>query len=193
MQKLLQKLNLRLTTAKNDKSFSFRQGKTADLSKCLTLEDIFKLDLRLCRLVTLSACETGLTDTKSLSDEYIGLPSGFLFSGSPSVVSSLWTVDDFATTFLMIKFYENVINSQNDQENHITIALQNAQHWLRNLTPEKGEEFLQEIEPLIDSLYPNKPRKAKSFKNGARKRIQEFGNYPFANPFNWAAFTTTGL
>ncbi len=142
-----------VNNSKDDKIFPFREGKLTDLSKCLTLEDIFKLDLPLCRLVTLSACETGLTDINSLSDEYIGLPSGFLFSGSTSVVSSLWIVDDFATTFLMIKFYENVINS----------------------------------------LYLNQPRKAKAFKNGARKRITESGKYPFANPFNWAAFTTTGL
>ena len=57
----------------------------------------------------------------------------------------------------------------------------------------KGKEFLREVEPLIDSLYLNQPRKAKAFKNGARKRITKSGKYPFANPFNWAAFTTTGL
>jgi CHAT domain-containing protein len=47
-----------------------------DLTKCLTLVDLFTLDLSSCRLVTLSACETGLTeDYKSHSDQYIGLPS----------------------------------------------------------------------------------------------------------------------
>ncbi len=68
----------------------------------LTLGEIFQLSLTQCRLVTLSACETGLTDFRSFSDEYIGLPSGFLFAGSPSVVSSLWTVSDLSTAFLMI-------------------------------------------------------------------------------------------
>lgn len=176
-----------------EEDFLFKNRKPVNSSECLTLEDIFKLDLPLCRLVTLSACETGLTDTKSLSDEYVGLPSGFLFSGSLCVVSSLWVVDDFATTFLMIKFYENLISTGNFQENSITLALQNAQYWLKNLTPEKGEEFLLKIETFIDILYPNKPRKAKSFKNGAKKRVKEYGNYPFANPFYWAAFTVTGL
>ncbi|MFM6518784.1 MAG: CHAT domain-containing protein, partial [Microcystis panniformis] len=72
----------------------------------LTLGEIFELRLNQCRLVTLSACETGLIDLNSISDEYIGLPSGFLFAGSPSVVSSLWTVNDLSTSFLMIKLYE---------------------------------------------------------------------------------------
>ncbi|MEH1796159.1 CHAT domain-containing protein, partial [Nostoc sp.] len=75
----------------------------------LTLADIithFKLEN--CRLVTLSACETGLTDFTSTSDEYIGLPSGFLLAGSTNVVSSLWTVSATATALLMIKFYEEL-------------------------------------------------------------------------------------
>ncbi|MEH1965611.1 CHAT domain-containing protein [Nostoc sp.] len=73
----------------------------------LNLADIithFKLEN--CRLVTLSACETGFTDITSTSDEYIGLPSGFLLAGSTNVVSSLWTVSATATALLMIKFYE---------------------------------------------------------------------------------------
>ncbi|MDB9394609.1 DUF3110 domain-containing protein, partial [Microcystis aeruginosa] len=80
----------------------------------LTLGEIFELRLNKCRLITLSACETGLIDLNSISDEYIGLPSGFLFAGSPSVVSSLWTVDDLSTSFLMIKLYE-ILFDENQQ------------------------------------------------------------------------------
>jgi CHAT domain-containing protein len=65
-------------------------------------------DFKKCRLVVLSACETGLIDFTNESDEYIGLPSGFLYAGSSSVVSSLWTVDDMSTAYLMIKFLQNL-------------------------------------------------------------------------------------
>ncbi|MGK7930899.1 MAG: CHAT domain-containing protein [Microcystaceae cyanobacterium] len=44
----------------------------------LTLDEIFDLDLKKSCLVVLSACETSLIDLKSISDEYIGLPAGFL-------------------------------------------------------------------------------------------------------------------
>jgi CHAT domain-containing protein len=44
------------------------------------LGEIFGLSLNQCCLVILSACETVMIDTKSLSDEYIGLPSGFLYA-----------------------------------------------------------------------------------------------------------------
>ena len=80
----------------------------------------------------LSACETGLIDPTSISDEYIGLPAGFLFAGSSSVVSSLWTVSDLSTSFLMMKFYEIVLDK--NQDIPVPIALKMAQNWLRNLT-----------------------------------------------------------
>ena len=80
-----------------------RNGKILDLTKCLTLADIFALDFRECRLVVLSACETGISDFNSISDEYISLPSGFLVTGSSSVVPTLWAVNDLSTSFLMIK------------------------------------------------------------------------------------------
>ncbi|NMG60722.1 CHAT domain-containing protein, partial [Geitlerinema sp. P-1104] len=87
---------------------SLEDNKLLDLQKCLTLEDILRLDLTNCRLVTLSACETGITDLTSTSDEYIGLPSGFILAGSPNVVSTLWAVADISTAILMIQFYQTL-------------------------------------------------------------------------------------
>nr|MDJ0632476.1 CHAT domain-containing protein [Xenococcaceae cyanobacterium MO_188.B29] len=82
-------------------------------------------DLRQSRLTVLSACETGLTDFRSLTDEYIGLPSGFLYAGSPNVVSSLWAVNDLSTAFLMIKLYQNL--QDKDFHDSVPIALNQAQ------------------------------------------------------------------
>ncbi|MGC1248637.1 MAG: CHAT domain-containing protein, partial [Spirulinaceae cyanobacterium] len=86
-----------------------------DLNKCLTLGNLFERDFNLpnCRLVVLSACETGLVDFNNTSDEYIGLPSGFLYAGSSNVVSSLWTVSDLSTAFLMLKFIQNLKAKEN--------------------------------------------------------------------------------
>jgi CHAT domain-containing protein/TPR repeat protein len=161
--------------------------------ECLTLGEIFGLNLNQCRLVTLSACETGLTDPTSISDEYIGLPSGFLYAGSPSVVSSLWTVSDLSTAFLMIKFYENFSQCSQQEAGAVAVALNQAQKWLRNLTIEEGEAFLDKLKPQIEEIFKGKPRSAKAFLNGCQNRINNFGSHPFANPFDWAAFTATGL
>lgn len=80
------------TDADPDRYLPLASGDFLDLEKCLTLGNLFSRDIDLthCRLVTLSACETGQVDFRPTSDEYIGRPSGFLFAGSPSVVSSLW-------------------------------------------------------------------------------------------------------
>ncbi|MFM6344700.1 MAG: CHAT domain-containing protein, partial [Dolichospermum sp.] len=110
----------------------------------LTLGEIFELRLNKCRLITLSACETGLIDLNSISDEYIGLPSGFLFAGSPSVVSSLWTVNDLSTSFLMIKLYEILFDE--NQQVSVPVALKQAQNWLQNLTV---QEYLNKLDSCL--------------------------------------------
>ena len=159
----------------------------------LTLAEIFGLNLGQCRLVTLSACETGLTELNSDSDEYIGLPSGFIFAGSPSVVCSLWAVDQVSTAFLLIKFYQNLKSYPELGEGTVGIALKAAQMWLKNLTRKEGEEFLEKILPYIDIIYEGKPEKRKTkFINGAKKRINS-QPHPFSSPFYWAAFTAVGF
>lgn len=69
----------------------------------LTARDAYRLDLR-CGLVVLSACETGMSDIAP-GDELIGLTRGFLAAGAPSLLVSLWNVDDASTATLMIDFY----------------------------------------------------------------------------------------
>ena len=68
--------------------------------------EIFDMSLK-AQLVVLSGCETGLGKIAS-GDEIIGLTRGFLYAGAPSVMASLWKVDDNATSLLMTTFYENL-------------------------------------------------------------------------------------
>ena len=162
---------------------------TIDLSKCLLLEEIFSLNLRPCRLVTLSACETGLSNPRSLSDEYIGLPSGFLVAGSPSVVGSHWAVSDIATAFLMIKFYGNLMEqikqapdaSESSGQLSIAQALNQAQRWLRGVTKSALWDWLK-------SLKLNQEQQ----KEIERDLKLSSSDRPFSNPLYWAAFGAIG-
>ncbi|CAD0220085.1 MULTISPECIES: CHAT domain-containing protein [Planktothrix] len=153
----------------------------------LTLLDILNLDLNQCRLVTLCAEETGLTKT-STTDEYIGLPFGFLLAGSPSMVSTLWKVDQLASTLLLIRFYENIKTLST------VAALNEAQQWLRNLTSEGLEAVLERLKPQIDQTFKElslkeRTRFVNAPQNGARNRKP----LPFAAPHYWAAFTAIGV
>ena len=72
----------------------------------LTAEELYRLDLN-AWLVVLSACETGLGEL-TRGDDVVGLTRGLLYAGTPTVVDSLWKVDDLATSFLMGEFYKNL-------------------------------------------------------------------------------------
>lgn len=165
----------------------------------LTLGEIFGLDLSQCRLVTLSACETGINSPNGLSDQYVGLPSGFLYAGALAVVSSLWAVSDLSTCFLMIKFYENLKNFPKLEAGDVAIALNQAQKWLRDLTYEEFEAVFGKYQLQIDEIVTQLPKGSRfEFQDAldqARKKIQAPDRQPnpFANPYYWAAFTATGL
>ena len=157
----------------------------------LTLGEIFELRLNKCRLITLSACETGMIDINSISDEYIGLPSGFLFAGSPSVVSSLWTVNDLSTSFLMIKLYEILFDE--NQQVSVPVALKQAQNWLQNLTIEELDKFLEQYQPQMDKhLALLQPEQRPLYKESL-KQIKQRKPHPFISPYYWAGFIATGI
>jgi CHAT domain-containing protein/Tfp pilus assembly protein PilF len=69
----------------------------------LNVFEVFEMNLN-SKLVTLSACETGLGNI-SQGDELTGLSRAFLFAGSSSVIVSLWSVADYPTALLMSDFY----------------------------------------------------------------------------------------
>ena len=72
----------------------------------LNLFDIFNLQLG-AELTVLSACETGMSAVWE-GDELLGLARGFLYAGTPSLLVSLWTVNDRSTAKLMRRFYEGL-------------------------------------------------------------------------------------
>lgn len=74
--------------------------------KWLNLFDIFNLRLN-AEVTTLSACETGMNAVWE-GDELLGLARGFLYAGTPSLVVSLWMVNDHSTARLMRRFYEGL-------------------------------------------------------------------------------------
>jgi CHAT domain-containing protein len=168
------------TAEKSSRYLPYRNGGSIDLDNCLTLGEIFQLDLHQCRLVTLSACETGLTDANSLGDEYVGLPSGFLYAGSANVVSSLWAVSDLSTTLLMIKFYQNLKETES-----VSIALNQAQQWLRQVT---------KLE-LLDWISHLTLRASEKFLvDSWTDKLDLVDNHTriFHSPYHWAAFCAIG-
>ena len=65
------------------------------------------------RLVVLSACSTALQAGKAPGDEIASLATAFAVAGVPSLLATLWDVDDEATAELIAAFYEALARPAN--------------------------------------------------------------------------------
>ena len=72
----------------------------------LYASDIYNLDLS-ADLVTLSACETGIGELKK-GEGALSLSRAFFYSGSKSIVHTLWNVVDQSASDIMNNFYKNL-------------------------------------------------------------------------------------
>jgi CHAT domain-containing protein len=86
----------------------------------LEVQEIFGWHLH-ASLVVLSACETALGKL-TRGDELTGLTRAFIYAGTPSVITTLWPVNDRAAFALMQAFYRHLKAGENKAE-----ALRQAQ------------------------------------------------------------------
>ncbi|MDQ7824545.1 MAG: CHAT domain-containing tetratricopeptide repeat protein [Candidatus Eremiobacteraeota bacterium] len=73
----------------------------------LYLGDIYGLQVPGASIVVLSSCESALGD-ENPGREYASLASAFAIAGSPSVIASLWRVEDKGTALLFREFYSGL-------------------------------------------------------------------------------------
>ena len=113
----------------------------------ITLGELMTPGWRLPQLsdVFMSCCETNLGVTE-ITDNLLSLGTGFLCAGARSVVSTLWAVDDFATSLFSIFYYQYRLEGLSRPE-----ALRRAQVRLRTIS---GEELKKLYQPQIDTLLP---------------------------------------
>lgn len=111
----------------------------------LRAEEILGLRLGV-DLVTLSACESGVGELRP-GDEALGLVRALLYSGVPSVLVSLWRVDDLSTSLLMQRFYQELLGRKAREGGTLpnkAEALQAAQCYLRGLSAKDVIDYCDE-------------------------------------------------
>ncbi|MCB8950357.1 MAG: CHAT domain-containing protein [Ardenticatenaceae bacterium] len=156
----------------------------------LTVQEVLeRLQLR-SDLVTLSACESGLSRVRR-GDDLVGFVRAFAHAGATAVLATLWRVDERSTQILMLKFYEAVAAGVD-----FATALQQAQHYLRTLTAREITAVLRHIlateEPAsgqqassTDLLAPISLAKGGSL---SEKAYANEDALLFADPYYWAPF-----
>ncbi|WP_368009769.1 CHAT domain-containing protein [Laspinema palackyanum] len=159
-------------------TLTLRDGRRFDTAhQGLTAAEIYRNLKLTCRLVILSACETGRLDSRT-TDEYIGLASALLYAGSGTVVDTLWCVDDFATAFLSVRFYEELTPTRT-----IPQAIKAATTWLRTRTP---AQFLDWCRTTLGFSPDDLDR--------CELRLSRYDSAsPFAPRLYWSAFRANGL
>ena len=76
----------------------------------LYASELYNLELN-AKMVVLSACETGIGQLER-GEGLISLARAFSYAGARSIISSLWTVDDFSTKEMMKSFYQYLKKGQ---------------------------------------------------------------------------------
>jgi CHAT domain-containing protein len=134
-------------------------------------------------LVTLSSCNTGQSALRR-GDELIGLVRAFMYAGTPSVLVSLWKVDDVSTAMLMDRFYcELAIEGVTK-----AVALQQAQRYLAACTDADIREWLAGRGVDRPTAYGEIVR----LRQAAGIKTPAHGDRLFSHPFYWAPFCLIG-
>jgi CHAT domain-containing protein len=92
-------------------SYLLLAGKPGRLSVKDLVEDTYGMSFNGTRLVTLSACQTSIGGWDP-SAVYSSLSRAFAKAGAPTVVASLWSVNDTATRDMMTVFYKELAAGQ---------------------------------------------------------------------------------
>ncbi|MDQ7825601.1 MAG: CHAT domain-containing protein [Candidatus Eremiobacteraeota bacterium] len=113
----------------NESSIQF-----AGAGKILSLGELYGLTLPAASLVVLSSCESALGE-ENPGKEFASLASAFTIAGAPSVVASLWRVEDSSTALLFGEFYRALARGHSRSE-----SLRLAKESLRK-NPETAAPF----------------------------------------------------
>ncbi|MEP6725607.1 MAG: CHAT domain-containing tetratricopeptide repeat protein, partial [Bacteroidota bacterium] len=84
---------------------AFYPEKKLPADNCLYLEEIYGLNMDACKLVVISACETGKGELVN-NEGIISLGRAFAYAGCGATINSLWKADDKATAAILISFHQ---------------------------------------------------------------------------------------
>jgi CHAT domain-containing protein/Tfp pilus assembly protein PilF len=112
-------LHLAMHTILNDtlplySKMVFSSDGTPANDRTLNTSEIYNLKLK-SDMVVLSGCNTGSGKLQK-GEGVMSLARAFLFAGCPSIIMTLWNVEDVSSSYMMIEFYKNIKNGYSKDE-----------------------------------------------------------------------------
>jgi CHAT domain-containing protein len=152
----------------------------------LPLWNVARMDFSGARLVVLSACESSRISRKSY-DQAVSFASALLGAGARAAIATGWSIDDPATSVLMLRFY----HGWRVRNLPPAAALQEAQQWLRDTTNGEKADFCESLLPefggtgVLDAEAVGSIYRLVALLPPAGRR--------YAHPHYWAAFMYSGV
>ena len=112
-------LHLAMHTILNDtlplySKMVFSPGASGTEDRTLNTYEIYNLKLK-SGMVVLSGCNTGSGKLQK-GEGVMSLARAFLYAGCPSIIMTLWNVEDASSSSMMIDFYRNIKNGYSKDE-----------------------------------------------------------------------------
>jgi len=133
-------IHLAMHTYLNDKNpmnsaMIFMQNGDMPEDGLLNTYEVYGIPLK-ARMVVLSSCNTG-SGSLSSGEGILSLARGFLYSGSQSVVMSMWEIEDRSGTEIIKLFYDNLLKGKSK-----SVSLKRArQAYLKNASQLKSHPY----------------------------------------------------
>lgn len=87
-----------------ENSFLAFSNTTNDQENNLFVREIYNLPMNMTKMITLSACETGIGELKK-GEGFLSLARAFFYSGAKSITSTLWKINDRSASEIMTDYY----------------------------------------------------------------------------------------
>ena len=137
-----------------------------------------------CELVVLSACDTH-REFESGADT-LSLPWGFFHAGAPTVIATLWKVDDRAAALVIARFYENLLGARDGARPMTKIAaLTEARSWL-------AQASRSEVRAAWSAFDRDGASAGARGGTDAPMPLDTDTLRPYADPYFWASFVLLG-
>ena len=158
----------------------------------LTLRDMFtRLHLPHNSLSALNGCESGMLVPEA-ADDYVSLPTGFLYAGAQCVISTLWSVNDLSSALVMEKFYALWRGDNGIRPLAPSAALREAVRWLRE-DIRSGRQVARELLPPLLAWVADSKVRARCEAAARQLEYRYPDRPPFASPAHWAPFICSGV